>query len=88
MTVFDQFQVTKPRFLIGQAVQVVGKYAAEWRGEQCVITGMSWNGPYGMWSIEIMTRDEIERGCGSTDLWSESDLAEVHYDKTEGSTDA
>jgi len=50
---FDQFQTSKPRLLIGQRVCVVGRYEADWRGEDCIVTGMRWDGPRSRWNIEI-----------------------------------
>lgn len=81
MNGFDQFQATKPRLLIGQAVRVVGQYESDWRGETCLVTGMRWDGPRGRWNIEIMTLDEIQHGNGATDGWSEADLVEAHHTK-------
>ncbi len=88
MNAFDEFQLTKPRLLIGQAVRVVGEYEADWRDQRCMVTGMTWDGPRRRWNIEIMTRDEIERGAGSTDGWSECDLAEIRFDRKEGQANA
>lgn len=75
MNMFDRFVSSVPRLLIGQSVRVVNpRYAADWP-EPVIVTGIEFNAVRGAWNISIMPIDEINAECGSTDGWSEQDLA-------------
>ena len=73
---FDQFVTTVPRLRIGQAVRVVGPYAGDWP-VPCLVVGICYDAVSRRWNITIAQRDEIEAGYGSTDGFTEADLAEA-----------
>lgn len=75
MNNFDRFVTTVPKLRIGQRVRVVGKYAADWR-EPCIVVGIEFDArDFSQdWSISIMPVDEINKGYGRTDGFTEADL--------------
>lgn len=75
MGMFDRFVTTVPRLLIGQRVRIVNpNYAGDWP-DPVIVTGIEFNAVRGSWNISVMPQDEIEAGFGSTNGWSEDDLA-------------
>lgn len=77
MNMFDTFLATRPRFVIGQMVRVVGNYEADWPMD-CVVTGIDFSAVKGKWNISIMPQDEINDGLGATDGFTENDLRAAH----------
>lgn len=77
MNMFDTFLTTRPRFVIGQMVRVVGNYESDWPMD-CVVTGIDFSAVKGKWNISIMPQDEINDRLGATDGFTENDLRAAH----------
>lgn len=78
MNMWDTFLTTKPSLLIGQQVDVIGKYEDDWRDAGCVVTGMNFSAVTGRWNISIMPKVDILAGFGETDGFTEDELRPIH----------